>query len=56
MAKKFDITFVIAHQIAVLILRIVECNWIAMHLYSLGTNPNTDKPIDIWIRLNINEN
>jgi hypothetical protein len=43
----FKITFVIAHRIGDRILRIVECNQIGLHLYSLATNPNTDKPIDI---------
>jgi hypothetical protein len=50
--EKFKITFVIAHQIGDRILWIVKCNQIALHLYSLATNPNTDKPIDIRIRLN----
>ncbi len=51
----FKITFGIAHRIGDQILRIVECNWIALHLYSFATNLNTDKPIDIRIRPNINE-
>jgi hypothetical protein len=25
------------------------------YLYPLAMNPNTDKPIDIWIRPNVNE-
>ncbi len=49
--EQFKITFVIAHRIADRILqiveRIVESNQIAIHLYSLAMNPNTDKPIDI---------
>ncbi len=55
MANSFKITLIIAHQIADWILQIVECNWIVIHLYSLATNLNTDKPIDIQIRPNINE-
>ncbi len=38
----FKITFVIAHKISDRILRIVKCNWIALHWYSLAMNPNTD--------------
>ncbi len=49
------ITFIIAHRIADRILQIVKCNQIAIHLYLLPTNPNTDKPIDIQMILNINE-
>jgi len=37
------------------ILQIVECNRIAICLYSMATNPNTDKSIDIQIRLYIKE-
>ena len=33
----------------------VESDRIAICLYSLATNPNTDKPIDIQSRPNINE-
>ncbi len=55
MANSLKITFIIAHQIADQILQIVKSNRIAIHLYSLATNPNTDKPIDIRSRLNINE-
>jgi hypothetical protein len=36
-------------------LGIAESDWIAIHLYSLATNPNTKKQIDIRSRLNINE-
>ncbi len=53
--KFFKITFVIAHRIADRILQKVECNWIAKHLYSSTMNPNTNKPIDIWMRPTINE-
>ncbi len=53
--EKFKITFIIAHQIGDQILQIVKCNWIALHLYLLAMNLNTDKPIDIRIRPNINE-
>ena len=53
--EQFKIIFVIVHRKADRILWIVECNWIAIHLYSLAINPNTDKPIDIRIRLNINK-
>ncbi len=37
------------------VLRIVKSDQIAIHLYSLATNPYTDKPIDIQSRPNINE-
>ncbi len=53
--KQFKITFVIAHRIPDPLLRIVESEKIVIRLYSLATNPNTDKPIDIQSRLNINE-
>jgi hypothetical protein len=43
------------HWIADQILQIVESNWLALRLYSLAINPNTDKPIDIWSRPNIKE-
>ncbi len=33
----------------------VKCDQIAIHLYLLGTNPNTNKPRDIRIKPNINE-
>jgi hypothetical protein len=55
MANSFKITFVITHQIADQILQIIKSNQIAIHLYSLATNLNTDKPIDIQNRPNINE-
>jgi hypothetical protein len=55
MANSNKITFIIDHQIADRILQIVECNRIALHLYSLAMNLNTDKLIDIRIRLNINK-
>jgi hypothetical protein len=51
----FKIPFIIAHQIADRILQIVKSNWIAICLYSLATNKNTDKQIDIRSRPNINE-
>jgi len=38
-----------------LVLGIAESDRIAIHLYSLAMNPNTDKPIDIRSRPNINE-
>jgi hypothetical protein len=38
-----------AHPIAHRILRIVECNRIAIHLHLLATNMNTDKSINIYI-------
>jgi hypothetical protein len=53
--KWFKITLVIAHQIGDRILQIVKCNQIALHLYLLAMNPNTDKPKDIQIRPNINK-
>ena len=37
------------------VLRIVESDQIAVRLHSLATNLNTDKPIDIQSRPNINE-
>jgi hypothetical protein len=55
MREYFKITFSIAHRIADQILRIVESDQIALHWYSLAMNPNTDKPMDIRSRLNINE-
>jgi hypothetical protein len=51
----FKITFVIAHQIPDQILRIFKSERIVIGLYSLATNPNTDKLIDIQSRPNINE-
>ncbi len=45
--KQFKITFPIAHQIPDRILQIVKSDRIAICLYSLATNLNTDKPIDI---------
>ncbi len=48
-------TFIIDHRIADQILWIVECNWIALCWYLFAMNLNTNKPIDIWIRPNINE-
>ncbi len=54
-SKWFKITFIIAYQIGDWILQIVKCNQIALCLYSLATNMNTDQPMDIQIRLNINE-
>ncbi len=53
--EQLKITFSIAHPIADQILRIVECDEIAMCLFSLVTNLNKDKPIDIPIRPNRNE-
>ncbi len=53
--EQFKITFVIAHLIPDRILRIVESERIVIHLYSLATNLNTNKPIDIQSRPNINE-
>ncbi len=47
-------TFGFVHKIPDRILRIVESDRIAIHLYSLVKNPNTDKPIDIQSRLIIN--
>jgi hypothetical protein len=44
-----------AQQIGDQILQIVECNQIALCLYWLASNPITNKPIDIWIRPNINQ-
>ncbi len=44
-----------AHQIADRILQLVDSNQIAIHLYSLAMNPNTDKPIDIQSRPYIND-
>ncbi len=44
-----------AHQIADQILQIVDSKQIAIHLYSLATNLNTDKPIDIQSRPYIND-
>ncbi len=55
MREYFKITFGIAHRIADRILQIVESDRIALHWYSLATNPNTDKPMDIRSRPNINE-
>ncbi len=46
-SEYFKITFVIAHQIGDQILEIVECNQIALCLYLLALNLNTNKPIDI---------
>jgi hypothetical protein len=43
------------HQKPDRILRMVKSDQIAIHLYSLTTNLNTDKPIDIRSRQNINE-
>ncbi len=37
------------------VLGIAESDQIAIRLYLLATNPNTDKPIDIQSRPNINE-
>ncbi len=37
------------------VLVIAESDQIALHLYLLATNPNTDKPIDIRSGPNINE-
>ncbi len=37
------------------VLVIAESDRIAFHLYLLAMNPNTDKPIDILSRPNINE-
>jgi hypothetical protein len=51
----FKITFVIAHRIPDQILWIVKSEGIVIRLYSLATNLNTDKPIDVWSRPNINE-
>ncbi len=53
--KQFKITFGFAHQIPDRILRIFESERIVIRLYSLAKNPNTDKPIDIRSRPNINE-
>ncbi len=44
-----------AHRIGDPILQIVGCNQISLHLYLLAMNLNTNKPIHICIRLNINE-
>ncbi len=55
MANSGFFTLGFVHQIPDRILLIVESNQIAIHLYSLATNPNTDKPIDIQSRPNINE-
>ncbi len=43
------------HWIPDWILLIVESDWIGVCLYTLATNLNTDKPIDILSRPNINE-
>ncbi len=45
-SAQFKITFVIAHRIADRILQIIKCDRIAIRLYSLATNLNTDKPIE----------
>jgi hypothetical protein len=37
------------------VLQIVKSDRIAIRLYLLATNPNTDKPIDIQSRPNIKE-
>ncbi len=55
MANSFKFNFIFAHQISEKILQIVECNSIALCLCSLASNPNTDIPVDIQIRPNINE-
>ncbi len=51
----FKITFGFAHRIPDRILRIFESERIVIRLYSLATNPNTNKPIDIRSRPNINK-
>ncbi len=51
----FKITFVIPNRIPDRILRIVKSERIVIHLYLLAMNLNTNKPIDIGSRPNINE-
>jgi hypothetical protein len=55
MANSCFLTFRFVNQIPDWILLIVKSDRIAIHLYSLTTNPNTEKPIDIGSRPNINE-
>ncbi len=55
MANSGFFTFGFVHWIPDWIIWIVESDQIGVRLYSLATNPNTDKPIDIWSRPNINE-
>ncbi len=46
-SEKFKIPFAITHRIADQILQIVQCNRIAILLYLLAMNLNTDKLIEI---------
>jgi hypothetical protein len=55
MANSCFFTFGFVHRIPDRILRIVKSDLIGVHLYSLAINLNTDKPIDIQNRPNINE-
>ncbi len=55
MANSCFFIFGSVHRIPDRILQIVKGDWIGVCLYSLAMKPNTDKPIDIQSRLNINE-
>jgi hypothetical protein len=55
MANSRFFTFGFVHRIPDQILQTVESDQIGVHLSSLATNLNTDKPLDIRSRLNINK-
>jgi len=52
---KFYSTFEFEYRMWVQIYQKFEMDWIPICNLSNYLNPNTDKPIEIWIRLNINK-